>query len=71
MTSDDTRVRKKRGRPPLTPEERARRAGPSSDLPPEELKRRQAISAAMRRCHAKKGHRMTPIPEPPSPSLSM
>lgn len=71
MFTDEGHVRKKRGRPPLSPEERARRAGPSSDLPPEELRRRQAISAAMRRCHAKKGHRMKPFTEPPPSSLSM
>lgn len=54
--------RKRRGRPPLSPEEKARRLRGYEDLPPEEVSRRAAISASMRRLHEKKGHRMSPQP---------
>lgn len=54
-------VQKRRGRPPLTPEELVRRQQGTAVLSEHELSRRRAISESVSLWHRRKGHRMSPV----------
>lgn len=52
---------KRRGRPPLTPEELVRRQQGTAVISEQELARRRAISESVSLWHRRKGHRMSPV----------
>lgn len=54
-------VPKRRGRPPLPPEELVRRQQGTTVISEQELARRRAISESVSLWHRRKGHRMSPI----------